>query len=527
MTNASLLKVDISLKRVQTFIFDVPRLKAMLGANALIGETMRHDLTKAAIDCGSASLDGANPPAADIADPLQPPAAIDRDDPQALYRQGILARDGGHFTAVFVDEARAASFRTAAEALISEKLPGVLFDIDQRLLESERREGGGRKASAQEVHLLDLPVLQVCQETGQEVASDSTGKKTWAARSVQRRLEAGGDFYAGTTKDIIGLMRTKLGLTPTSGWQEPDDLKDLCAGQYLALIHADGNAVGKRYMAWRKKARDDSSVIEQEARGEAFFHSMRVTVRKAVVQALATTFDDRHGVRPYEVLMLGGDDLLIACRADKALSFAQAYAAELNNILLVDREPLDVGIGVAIAKASYPLHRLHELAEALATSAKRLYRADPSVGSVIDWQIVTNSWFDNVAEARRAAELRHYMVDGRQENVVLSRRPYPVLGESGLAGILDAVEQLDRMHDSQDMDGAGRSPLRALRAAFESGLRSGQMAFDRLDGDTRRILAGGNGASPWIEAEGNHYLTRVLDIVGLREISRLGSGKSD
>jgi hypothetical protein len=39
-----MFQLKIELKRVQTFIFEVPRLKAMLGANALIGETMRHTL---------------------------------------------------------------------------------------------------------------------------------------------------------------------------------------------------------------------------------------------------------------------------------------------------------------------------------------------------------------------------------------------------------------------------------------------------------------------------------------------------
>ena len=39
-----MVKLEISLKRVQTFIFEVPRLKAMLGANALVGQTMRHDV---------------------------------------------------------------------------------------------------------------------------------------------------------------------------------------------------------------------------------------------------------------------------------------------------------------------------------------------------------------------------------------------------------------------------------------------------------------------------------------------------
>ncbi len=41
-----MFKLEISLKRVQSFIFDVPKLKAMLGANAMIGETMRNVLPR-------------------------------------------------------------------------------------------------------------------------------------------------------------------------------------------------------------------------------------------------------------------------------------------------------------------------------------------------------------------------------------------------------------------------------------------------------------------------------------------------
>ncbi len=528
MSNVSFRKVDISLKRVQTFIFEVPRLKAMLGANALVGETMRHALSKLAIDNDAVALDGTSAPVADPRDPLQPDDDFDRDDPQALYGKGILTRDGGHFTAVFAQQSDAANFRSAAEALISRELPGVLFDIDERPLESSSREGGGREPRVKEAHLLDLPVLQVCQETGHDVASEPSGKKTWAASSVKDRMLAGGKFGAGNSRDIIGLMQQQLGLKAAPGWQDPNDLNDLCAGQYLAVIHADGNGVGKRYLARKKQLPAGRPLIVQEAHGEAFFHSMRVAVRRAVVQALQTTFVVGKGVRPYEVLMLGGDDLLIACRADKALPFALAYAEALQGIPLVDNSPpLDVGIGVAIAKASYPFHRLHELAEALAASAKRLYRADNSLGSVIDWQVVTNSWFDDVAEARRSADFRRYTVDQMnhvEESVVLSRRPYPVLGEDGLQGLLASVERLKASEERAES--VARSPLRALRSAFEAGRRSGQMAFDRLDEEVRQILVGGKGDSPWTDV-GGHYLTRVLDIVGLREISRLGSGKND
>lgn len=413
MTNDSLLKVEISLKRVQTFIFDVPRLRAMLGANVLVGETMRNTLTQLAIVCKAIRVPAADVPAADPHDPLQPTVSLDRDDPSALYEKGVLIRDGGHFAAVFENMDSANAFRSEAETKLSSELPGVLFDIyPPRLLGNDPLEPEERGLEAREAQILDLPVLQVCQETGREVASEAIyraeDEKVWAAQSVKVRMKAGQRFPNGS-HDIIGLMGEALGLTEKSGWTVPEDLKDLCAGQYLALIHADGNGVGLRYKEWKQGSADTKeaqalSPLDREARGEQFYHSMRVAVRKALVQALNLTFKERQGVRPYEVLMPGGDDLFIACRADRALPFAVAYTSALKKLPLKDGKPLDVGMGVAIAKESYPLHRLHELAESLAGSAKRRYRADKSSGSVIDWQVVTNSWFDDVAEARRAAD---------------------------------------------------------------------------------------------------------------------------
>ena len=227
--------------------------------------------------------------------------------------------------------------------------------------------------------------------------------------------------------------------------------------------------------------------------------------------------------------MLGGDDLLLICRADRALDFAQNYAAELRKYKLADGKPLDVAIGVAIAQKSYPLHRLQELAESLASSAKRLYRApnNQDKTSVIDWQVVTQSWFEGAAEARRQSECVVYTVDGKTETLLLSRRPYRVSGENGLEGLLDAARRLDGSGKGKDEDKTARSPLRSLRGACVRGRLMGEMVFDRLPDDIRSAL-GSQGAELWegLGSDGRSiYATRALDIVGIWEIARLGRKK--
>jgi hypothetical protein len=123
------VKLTIELKRVQTFIFEVPRLKAMLGANALIGQTMRHELPALLGARGSQlpwpteiRLQGT----AD--DPLDRPetAPADRDDPAALYRRGILARDGGHFSVLFDDRTAAERFLEDEDTMIENSIRRIM-----------------------------------------------------------------------------------------------------------------------------------------------------------------------------------------------------------------------------------------------------------------------------------------------------------------------------------------------------------------------------------------------------------------
>jgi hypothetical protein len=218
--------------------------------------------------------------------------------------------------------------------------------------------------------------------------------------------------------------------------------------------------------------------------------------------------------------MLGGDDLLLACRAKDALTFAVNYSRALESQLLADGKPLHVAIGVAIAKPTYPLYRLQGLAESLASSAKCLYRAmdESRRESVIDWQVTTQSWFDDLEMVRQKSERIQYTVDGRSEMLLMSRRPYVVVGQSGLEALMEAALSLNGLDEKP-----ARSALRALRSACGRGRLSGEMAFQNLPDNVRKTL-GGNLWEQLPEPEAT-FVTRVLDIVGIYEISRLGRKK--
>jgi hypothetical protein len=581
--------VRIELLRVQTFLFAVPKLRHMVGANVLLGEVMRLELPALAIRCGASAnavpddwLDMfPQPSETDNPDPLAKVwRSNDRDEPRALAGRGILVRDGGHFAALFRDGEPALRFQELAEALLQRELPGLMFEVSCVDLVAPLDPKAKRKESrqprlAQPRVLVDLPVFEVCRYTGRHPAaarvpvsrSDTTAKET---SRLALRLKRRGDAFFGQdrsrrskdpTRDIIGLLRDQLHHEiHDKVFIPPVDLEDLCGPDasgrrdYLAVIHADGNRVGLRYAHYCDRYRqcaaagaggDGNAVaasdrgndwLRREGFGETFYYSMRVAVRRAVVDALSETFSEFKGkYRPFQLLMLGGDDLLLLCRARFALPFLVAYAQGLQCSGLADapgdgKSPLSIGAGVVIARPSVPFHRLHALAEDLAGSAKRLDRALSKAGpgvSVVDWMVFSESWADEItAIRRREAQVRYRLANGNEEWLALTGRPYRILRPDD--GSADSLEAL--LDDAAHLPGAARSQLRQIALDLYQGRRWAELRWHELPADTRAAFQRAGVKAPWRplgtqdlgDRTANGFLTRVADLVELNEFARLG-----
>ncbi len=141
-------RVHIEFQRVQTWLFAVPRLRAMLGANTLLGEALRVELPALAGEQGrgwqSVPLSGVFP-GADEGDPV-----AEHDNPATDAQAGILSRDGGYFEADFGDEAQAECFADAAASLLRRAVPGLRYRIH---VDGKEREHAERTLSR------ELPVL--------------------------------------------------------------------------------------------------------------------------------------------------------------------------------------------------------------------------------------------------------------------------------------------------------------------------------------------------------------------------------
>lgn len=499
-------KVELEFKRIQTYLFASPRLRAMLGANAALGHTIRLRLPQIAKECG-ASADPQTQqkmPNACPKDPLlqalsqSSGSSAMTDDPAALYQEyGVLVRDGGHFIATFPESEQARCFIERATAYITQELPGILVEA--------RLDGTKPACSHMGESLFQHPIFQVSQHLGNRPA-ESRGAKTAFFSAEENQMEERGKSFRQNPSDLIALLE-QAHLIPCPEIP-PQSLAEVADNDYLALIHADGNSIGQRYQDWRNQSTEQNRGLGVEAHGEHFYHSMRVAVRRALTAALNQVFEN--APQRYQLLMLGGDDLLLTCAASYALPFVCAYAKALESLPLCDGKPLSIGVGVAIAKQTFPFHRLHATAEALADSAKQRYRADLSLGSVVDWHVTSSAWLVDPIAERQA--------DSLAGNAVLSGKPYSVLGSHSLDTLLSQTKCIGQSPN------VARSQLRNLVEVMRQGPNLAELTWLELPEKMRNLLKdvlAAFGQNGLFRSLADSRQTSVLpDLVELYEIIR-------
>lgn len=544
-----MLIAEIEFRGIQKFIFASPRLRDMVGANVLIGETIRRKLVALAMSHQAVPLPVPGELKCGVieGDPLSIIDEIDRDDPAALYGKGVLSRDGGHLRVCMALEApdeaataRARSFLVAADDLLQTDVPGLRYDLRLVSIDDHGKDrvisDGVSLGDDREVMLLASPYFAVCSATGSERATyewPSPERVESIAASVKARREAYVRWREGKAGDVISLMDGWLrsGDSPDA-LETPPDLLKLCGRDYLAVIHADGNNVGNRAKAAAHlvEVNDRSGYLRREAAFEHFHHSNRVALRQAVLHALKETFKEDIGetFRPYQLLMVGGDDLLLICRAKRAMSFVTGLCRALA--ASGGAAPLTLGIGVAIAAPSLPFHRLVDLADDLSASAKRLFRRlehDGHPASVVDWHIETGSWTPEIGTHRR----KHDIVRYGTEACALIQRPLRVL-EDQVEDAATVAPQLDRLEGllraSKGLQGVARNKLRKMSSGLVLGRRAAEAMFADLPGDTLKALRDADKVGLtelWRSPAEGLWVTPFRDLVELSEIANLATNR--
>lgn len=257
----------------------------------------------------------------------------------------------------------------------------------------------------------------------------------------------------------------------------PETTDDLAAlsrpANYLGFLYADGNSMGSRLQKCQ-------SAVDYRR----FSRQVSYSLRAALWLALKTHFPGPvNDKAPFEVIALGGDDLILLCAADRVLPFAitlsklfTRISTRLADVTAIDDnrvrqagewaldhldEPVDAGdpltlsCAAIIAHPKQPILNLEKEALQLLSRAKRAYPNQ----AALDFHVVSSPVLRDMRDIRRD----EYQLD---KETHLTARPL----------LLDETEKLLR-HVSQ-IKGGGEGdalPRNKLNALYQS-IFSGQEA---------------------------------------------------
>jgi hypothetical protein len=383
-------------------------------------------------------------------------------------------------------------------------------DVHEKIVELTRERSALRSAlPPPESRFLRLPIFAECKTTGLPASAwdQPTGNEAPALQSEVARAK-----YAKTQEAI-----DRLGKSLGEDLPIPRTLRELeeMVGrlQWLAVVHADGNGVGRLFARLGHHLRDSGQGVD----GRVYVNELRrlslgleLGAETAFASALKAVGETRpEGDIPVVPLVLGGDDFTALCDGSLAVDLVREFLIAFEDVTGGDIAPAgdtvrrvvrqvrqaegvqgDHGVdrlgacaGVAIVKPHFPFYAAYDLADELLDGAKVVKQRVNG----LDGKDVTCSAFDvHMLAASSGASLdliRHDRV-ARRDGRHLWGGPYVVTPVPSLGALSpDAhdwlkrhhVEELDRRVDAiRDVDDDGRrrlptGALHDLRAALGEG----------------------------------------------------------
>lgn len=249
---------------------------------------------------------------------------------------------------------------------------------------------------------------------------------------------------------------------------------------FIAVIHIDGNAMGKRvekvqqkfqgldWEEYKEKLREFSQSIDEDFK-EAYKDMSEYVadnVRNGKLEKL-NIVENRFPVRR---VITAGDDICFVTEGRIGLECAAAFINKLGNRKnRVDEDGYAACAGVAIVHQKYPFYKAYELAEMLCSSAKKAGAAlsgDKSGSdiSVIDWHIE----FGEIKDTLDKIRADYFDADG--ENI--SGRPYIVRAEQSAANnksTHDYQIMRELVQKLQNDESCARGTIKGLRNILKQG----------------------------------------------------------
>jgi hypothetical protein len=475
--------------RIKHYVFPTDKLKEIRGASSVLDRLNRYEMR----------------------------AIAERVDPEAeeIYANGgsglfVINSDkteelNQSIQKVYREYTASGASITCAVQKLPEHITGNIWEADVKdeleLLRYRLREEKDRPNDL--TSLPSHPFMRPCDSCGSQYAEgkDRTGvqrpeeqdalycasclEKRWEDKKVKDSIDEylGNRTYAQSSRirsplwnKVINILRN-IGYQIPEGTKRPNDFNDFrnFGGPkgYLGLIYADGNSMGGKSeeLSKLRELRDFAKEVD-----EAVYSAVCDAIKDflPVWEGLNQEDGKQEWMFPFDLLLLGGDDVVMVTPASVAMDVAKTIAKRFYEHT---EGKHTLSVGVVLAPIKYPFGMLEDLAESTLRYAKTEGAKRPHASryrdTFINFMTVTGSTSHDFKKVYTSLHHKLVQTNGNTSpGFYATLRPYTVEG----------MEMLLKMIREGKKKALGRTKLHQVREAVL------KMNLTTSVGDARAIL---------------------------------------
>lgn len=462
MENAQSL-IAFDAEHIKRYVFGISRLKEIRGASSLLDHLNRVEMVKAAAELKATKVyanggAGLFVVASEHAEQLGQTV-------QKLYHE----QTGGGASITYAIQPLP---DYGDQDVMTVKMPDVLALLRWRLRAAKSSQGVGEDLSGEKnVSCLAPPThpfFSFCHSCGiayaEELQKDSDDPGEEEHGYCQVCLKKQQEDHK--VKDSISMTLQSRPSSPRTLWERilkildehhynlsarperPNDFDAFAtfssSKACLGLIYADANGMGK--------ALEKQMTLQQV---HDFAQEVDQAVFDAMGLAIAQHLPVQNGVFPFDILLIGGDDIVIVVPATKAMQVACTIAQAFHE---KTEQKYTLSVGVTLAPIKYPFHLQRILTEETLQAAKKAGSASTQSESEqtrVNFVTITGS--TSLSYKKISQELqRKNLPNGIQDEFYATLRPYT----------LTQLEKLLTLLQEKRARQLGRTKLHQLRAAI-------------------------------------------------------------
>jgi hypothetical protein len=483
---------------IQPYIFGSNRLRENIGASYLVSQAT-DNWAREALDTLEAKI---NRKVYAFEPKKHQPDAKPLIEDDGLAAELVYA-GGGNTVLLFSDKQYAVEFTQILSKRILEDAPGInlvavheefdwdsqsLYDVVQNLMKNDL--DAKKRSRIPSAPLLGLGVTATCRSTQLVAVGMSELFEDDEPYLISTEIKAKHKVVSAANDNLQEMFASALGSyefplrTDKMGRSEGDS-------SYYAVIHADGNRMGKRFQKFGENLSNRDYIIAMRKLSHsvalAGIHALKTAI-EILVKSIEVQPDGKKKVKgkfeikdnnlPFRPLVYGGDDVTFVCDGRLGLELAAIFLQEFEKQPLVGNEdgknPLTACAGICVVKTHYPFARAYELSEDLCRKAKKFVK-DEKKGefSALDWHLAASGLSGSIAEIR-AREYRVKIPDFKE---VASLEMRPVSLKKEIDSDWRTWEGFTKVvkHLNEDEDWKGRhNKVIALRDVLRQGIDATQ-----------------------------------------------------